>query len=369
MAEKGDARAQFNLGGMYAKGLGVRQDYQEAAKWWRLAAAQGDADAQNNLGYLYENGKGVAQDYQEAAKWWRLAAAQGDARAQFNLGGMYAKGLGVRQDFREAVKWWRLAAANGNAQAQMSLGVAYHEGEGVAQDHREAAKWYQLAAAQGNAGAQNNLGVLYANGQGVTQDYGEAVKLWRLAAAQGNADALKSLSVFDKKEQAGLDLLARPAAGLLTDMAPVPNPPAAPETVPSQTAPDPFAPSQSASQRGSYLNRTVMGGIGGALIGGLAGLFILVRALVKKFKAPAVAGATEIYRDRPQAIKTGAALLLGCAVLLVYFLFIRTNTVDDYLNDYQGRLEKLQECGQVPDMTKDRECMNAYTAQRMFMLR
>jgi hypothetical protein len=76
----------------------------------------------------------------------------------------------------------------------------------------------------------------------------------------------------------------------------------------------------------------------------------------------------KIYRNRPQAIKLGAALLLGCAALLLYFLYFKTNTVDDYLNNYQGRLEKLQECGQVPDMTKDKECMNAYTAQRMFVL-
>ena len=29
---------------MYAKGQGVPQDYAEALKWYRLAAAQGDAD-------------------------------------------------------------------------------------------------------------------------------------------------------------------------------------------------------------------------------------------------------------------------------------------------------------------------------------
>jgi TPR repeat protein len=30
----------------------VVQNYSEAVKWFRLAAAQGDADAQYNLGYL-----------------------------------------------------------------------------------------------------------------------------------------------------------------------------------------------------------------------------------------------------------------------------------------------------------------------------
>jgi len=38
LAEAGDATAQFILGGMYAKGQGVPQDYGEAAKWYRKAA-------------------------------------------------------------------------------------------------------------------------------------------------------------------------------------------------------------------------------------------------------------------------------------------------------------------------------------------
>ena len=47
---------------------------------------------------MYRNGWGVAQDYKEAVKWYRLAAAQGYAMAQSNLGSKYAKGQGVAQD-------------------------------------------------------------------------------------------------------------------------------------------------------------------------------------------------------------------------------------------------------------------------------
>ncbi|MCK9681056.1 tetratricopeptide repeat protein, partial [Haemophilus influenzae] len=41
MAEQGYAKAQFNLGVMYAKGQGVKQDDFEAVKWFRKAAEQG----------------------------------------------------------------------------------------------------------------------------------------------------------------------------------------------------------------------------------------------------------------------------------------------------------------------------------------
>ena len=41
LAEHGDARAQFSLGGMYYNGQGVQQDYAEAAEWTRKAARTG----------------------------------------------------------------------------------------------------------------------------------------------------------------------------------------------------------------------------------------------------------------------------------------------------------------------------------------
>ena len=74
-------------------------------------AEQGNANAQNNLGVMYDSGKGVPQSYQEAVKWYRLAAEQGNANAQNNLGAMYGSGKGVPQDFVQAHKWINLAAS------------------------------------------------------------------------------------------------------------------------------------------------------------------------------------------------------------------------------------------------------------------
>ena len=95
---------------MYAEGQGVPQDYEEAVKWYRLAAAQGNVSAQYSLGLAYEKGQGVSQDYKEAVKWYRLAAAQGYQVAKINLGVMYANGTGVRQDLVRAYMWFTLAA-------------------------------------------------------------------------------------------------------------------------------------------------------------------------------------------------------------------------------------------------------------------
>ncbi len=117
MAKKGDAAAQTKLGEMYKDGKGVKQDKQEAVKWFRKAAEQGHARAQNIFGLMYSNGEGVFQDKQEAVKWIRTAAEQGYAAAQYNLGWMYLQGDGVTQDKQEAVKWIRKAAEKGEEKA------------------------------------------------------------------------------------------------------------------------------------------------------------------------------------------------------------------------------------------------------------
>ncbi|MDR1398069.1 MAG: SEL1-like repeat protein [Desulfarculales bacterium] len=41
------------------------------------AAGPGDAEAQHNLGVLYYKGDGVKQDYASSCQWWEKAAAQG----------------------------------------------------------------------------------------------------------------------------------------------------------------------------------------------------------------------------------------------------------------------------------------------------
>jgi TPR repeat protein len=97
---------------MCANGRGVPQDYAEAVKWFRKAADQGMARAQSDLGFMYADGQGVPQDFAEAVKWFRKAADQRYARGQANLGMMYSNGQGVPHDNVLAHMWLDLAAAN-----------------------------------------------------------------------------------------------------------------------------------------------------------------------------------------------------------------------------------------------------------------
>jgi TPR repeat protein len=128
---------------MHYDGHGVRQDYEEAAKWFRLAAEQGNAEAQFTLARQYAHGEGVPQDYKEAVKWYRLAAEQGDADAQVNLGILYVIGHGVPQDYVQAHTWFNLAAATGDADGAKARDKVAREmtPEQIADAQRRAREW------------------------------------------------------------------------------------------------------------------------------------------------------------------------------------------------------------------------------------
>src|SRR5450759_1692369 len=75
-AEKGNAGDQTMLGGMYAFGNGVTQDYAEAIRWYRKAADQGYVSAMITLGVIYATGRGVPRDPVEAHAWFNIAKSR-----------------------------------------------------------------------------------------------------------------------------------------------------------------------------------------------------------------------------------------------------------------------------------------------------
>ena len=186
LADKGFAQAQYNLGVMYEKGNGVKQNHRKAKKWFSLAADQDHAKAVEKLNSLSkkkvinkskDTPKGLVDnsfnlnaenfqdglnplnkdDYETAHQLLLQLAEQGIAKDQYNLGLMYAKGKGVVKDYSKAIKWWTLAAEQGNGKAQTNLGWVYEKGKGVPIDFEKATKWYQLASDQGIAKAQDKL--------------------------------------------------------------------------------------------------------------------------------------------------------------------------------------------------------------------
>lgn len=83
-----------------------RGQYQQARQRLSPEVERGNPQARNALANLYYLGLGVEQDYRQAAALYHAAAAQGLAAAQLNLGHLYNQGLGVRKDTERAFGWY-----------------------------------------------------------------------------------------------------------------------------------------------------------------------------------------------------------------------------------------------------------------------
>jgi TPR repeat protein len=158
-------------------------------KWFRKAAQQGHSEAANTLAVGFQRGLGVQQDYSEAAKWYRVAADQDYAIAQMNLGTLYYRGDGVPKDLKEAIKWLRKAAEKEDPEAQLILGLHLRE-EGIEQSEVEAVNWIRKSAEKGNATAQRALAGFLLSGRGTPVNYLEAYKWAIVSQAKAPHDAV-----------------------------------------------------------------------------------------------------------------------------------------------------------------------------------
>lgn len=82
LAAQGSAVAETLLGGMAARGQGVRADPAAAAAWWFRAANRGYAPAQLALARAMAEGRGLAVDKGRAWLWAKRAVGAGGAVGQ-----------------------------------------------------------------------------------------------------------------------------------------------------------------------------------------------------------------------------------------------------------------------------------------------
>ncbi len=101
-ANKGDARAFFNLAECYESGIGTEQDIDKSANAYLMAAQLGYAPALVRYGYEFKtalNELGFSEDEgKEILDILHTEAAAGRVWARFNLALMYRYGYGLRKD-------------------------------------------------------------------------------------------------------------------------------------------------------------------------------------------------------------------------------------------------------------------------------
>ena len=185
------AHADFDAG-MAAASTG---DFAAARAEWQPLAEAGDAATQYHMGLLNAEGRGGKQNFDEAGRYFHLAAAQGHADAQFAIALMIDRGQGVPQDDTLASQWYLTAAENDHVEAQYNLAIAYMRGSGVAIDEAEGVKWFKAAGEQGYSHALVNLGVVHAIGKGVERDPVIAYMWFRIAIEKARPRCRPSHSI------------------------------------------------------------------------------------------------------------------------------------------------------------------------------
>lgn len=210
-ADKGSALAMMNLGNIYQTGIGAPKgkNLKQAIELYEKAVANGCVDAYTNIGKIYETEQtelitkklvkikdAVNATYilwEEAIKYYQLAADKGSAIGAYNLGIAYNNGLlGLAIDYEEATNWFRRATELGYKRATNDLAVRYMNGIGIPQNKRVGLELMKAAAMSEEPMALHNIGVYCYNGIGLAQDKETALFFFLRANQLGynNAQAL-----------------------------------------------------------------------------------------------------------------------------------------------------------------------------------
>ena len=236
LANSGDAGAQFNMGVMYANGLGVDRDMGVAMDWWEAAARQLHVRAAHNLalamlaGEPRDGSRAEGEiDYTAVLRFLKIGADAGYPNSEYTLGKLYAEGVGVEKDPRRAAELFLSASIKGFAKAQYNLGKIYRDGTGMKADAGLSLFWFAEAAERGHPRAQDRMAQRRLTGDGVPQDEVEALKWAILAAAQGVESAQKlRFQLTTSMSEAEIAEAEKRAAAFAPRKGPVLNLPRAP---------------------------------------------------------------------------------------------------------------------------------------------
>ena len=196
-AAKGNARAQTLVAELFAEGLGVARNMDEAAFWYEQAARSGDPSAQFKFAIMLFEGRHVPRDPKRSAELMLKAADGGNAFAQFNHAQSVVAEKPGSTGIREALPYFEKSAEQGVRDAQYALAQIYMNTDGISEDKRATARsWIERAARGGYDTAQLDLAIWLIDGIGGDKNYDDGFRWMQLAAMGGNVVAQNRLAIL-----------------------------------------------------------------------------------------------------------------------------------------------------------------------------
>ncbi|WP_211705227.1 DUF6396 domain-containing protein, partial [Paraburkholderia domus] len=175
-----DADALFRYG-RYLKTRDGPKNFDEMARYYRIAAAHGHYKANHNVQQLVSHGMASSPDAaREAVEWATQLVNQEIPTGYYDIGYYLNSGYGLKQNTEMALKYIRKAADLGNAEAQYyvaDLLAPYDKAPDIARQMQ------QCAADQGHGEAALDLGIDLKN----SHLYREAVLAYQKGVAAGES--------------------------------------------------------------------------------------------------------------------------------------------------------------------------------------
>jgi TPR repeat protein len=193
---------------LYKYGLFLEQqegpkNYNEVAKYYRIAASHGHYKASTNLQVLISQGLASSPDPQkETIELVESAIAQGIPGAYYDMAHYLEMGYGVEQDRDKANAYFRKAADLGSPDAQFYVASMLGRVIGT---HSVVTEMRRCAAFQGHRRAAENLAVSLR----VSAKYKEAVPIYQQGVKSGDSASARKLGeAFDGPPEDSLYYIA-----------------------------------------------------------------------------------------------------------------------------------------------------------------
>ena len=237
-ANHGLDAAQWRIGEMYARGLGVEPNIEKAIAWRTKAAEQGCPVYQFVMGMMYIYGGfsdystyiypdyfkyriDVPADIDKADKWMRMLSNKELSKKEKDLietNGRYSASIDElasllhnRGDYNREIYWYQRGIDWGYRDSYCSLGEMYYKGLGVSKDYEKARELFEKADmdddhfGDGYSGELRNrakayIGVIYRDGLGVEPNIMKAKTYLMASANKNDAKGMYELALLLGKE-------------------------------------------------------------------------------------------------------------------------------------------------------------------------
>lgn len=215
----GNALATYELGEIYANGIGVKRNKKVAYNYYNKTLEMLHAMEKLNLkvgsnGYLeykigkqYTYGLGTEIDEKKAFKYFKLSAEKGCKFANCSLGIMYYYGKGTEVNMSKAFKNFEIATETKkpNGYALYQLGNMYENGLGTEKDLELAYSTYEkalkaLSKLDKNSNLEYRIGMMYLKGKGTKINVESAKKCLQWSSEKDNVRAKYELIMIEIEE-------------------------------------------------------------------------------------------------------------------------------------------------------------------------